>query len=153
MDPKEVFERRAKRGVGSMAPGPAAAGALDSVTDAIFERAPMPVFDPLPRMLEFQRKAESWFSFPYHCLMNVEYRPHDQLVLTFSTHEVLVLGRNLKALYEDILNQRRGSIVEMDRATALAVADDGFEVRRIAIEEISQRGHGKRGAAPKPPAP
>jgi hypothetical protein len=151
MDPKEVFDRRAKRGVGPMEPASKAPGPFDSVAESLFERVPLPIMDPLPRVLEFQRKTDSWFGFPYHCLMNLQYRPHDHLILTFSTHEVVVLGRNLKRLYEDVVSQKCASIVEMDRATALATSDDAFEVHRIQVEELGRAPRAKReGAKPSP---
>lgn len=153
MDPKEVFERRARRGVGAMEPGPEAPGRFDSVNEAVFERAPLPILDPLPRLLEFQRKAESWFGFPYHCLMNLEYEPHERIVLTFSTHEVAILGRNLKSLYDEIVSQRCPAVIEMDRATALAATPAEFEVHRITIEPLTTRSAQKRNPAPRPPAP
>lgn len=152
MDPKEIFDRRARRGVGPMETAARAPGLLDSVNDVVFERAPLPILDPLPRILEFQRKSESWFGFPYHCLMNIEYQPHERLVLTFSTHEVVILGRNLKHLYDEIVSHKCACVVEMDRATALAASAADAEVNRILIEEVGAR-HARKRFALKTPAP
>lgn len=138
MDPKEVFERQARRPVGPMEPAPGKSGAFESVQETVFERLPVPIKDTLPRALEFRRTKDSWFSFPYHCLMGVEYFPHSRLVLSFSTHVVVVSGRNLEELYKSIRQQTAETVEEMDRATALATAEAELEVHAIAVQGLDE---------------
>ena len=123
MDKRDSFRRHAQRGP----------GAFESVNDATFRQSPIPISDGLPRSLEFRRKSESWFSFPYHCLMNVEYHPHDRLTLSFSTHRVVLKGRNLETVYEQIRAQSCARVEEMDRATQFATSEDDPEIATIEV--------------------
>ena len=137
-----------------MEPKPPEPGRLESVQEAIFERLPVPISDPLPRALEFRRKTESWFSFPYHCLMNVEYFPHDRLVLTFSTHRVAVSGRNLRKIYQAILKQSCERVEEMDRATRMATAEEEAEIHAIDVADLRKsRAKAKPQTELKPKEP
>ncbi|MCP5057128.1 MAG: hypothetical protein GY937_10440 [bacterium] len=136
MGAKDSFERHARQGVGPMMPGTGEPRPFESVNEAVFKQSPLAISDGLPRALEFRRKAESWFSFPYHCLMNVEYHPHERLTLTFSTHKVVLTGRNLESLYDGIRSQTRGRVEEMDRATQFATDEDEPEVHEIEVAKI-----------------
>ncbi|MGH0028957.1 MAG: hypothetical protein ACQGVC_04140 [Myxococcota bacterium] len=118
MDHKEGFEQRARRAFGPAEQPPERGGPLGSGSDALFERLVQPMAEALPRALEFRRKAGNWFSFPYHCLMSVEYKPHSEIRLRFTTHEVRVVGRDLTGLYQDICAQRCESAAETERAEA-----------------------------------
>ncbi|MEM7408866.1 MAG: hypothetical protein AAF430_01360 [Myxococcota bacterium] len=137
MDPKELFERRSRKPVGPMEPASQPPGPMESVDEALFERLQLPIKE-LPRQLEFRRKTESWFSFPYHCLMGVEYFPHDRIVLTFTTHRVAVVGRNLERLYRGIRQQTADTVEEMDRATALATDEAELEIHGITITSSAE---------------
>lgn len=139
MDPRDAFERNGRRGVGPMERSSGRSGALESVQETVFKRTAVPVADALPRALEFRRKTKSWFSFPYHCLMNTEYHPHDRVVLTFSTHQVVLLGRNLQSVYDGIREQKHARIEEMDRATRLATAEEEPEIHTIEVEDLRRR--------------
>ena len=138
MDPKEVFERRSARGQNPAEPGQQEPKTSDTVPGSAYEGGMLPIAEPGPRMIEFQRKTEDWFAFSYFCLMNLQYRPHDRLVFTFSTHEVVVLGRNLKQLYDEVMSQSCEKIAETDRASAFAGGEVGFEVLQISIERLGE---------------
>lgn len=152
MDPKDIFERRSRRGIGPMEPAaPRPSGLFESVEEALLKRSPVRVTDGLPRALEFRRKTRSWFSFPYHCLMNLEYHPNDRLTLTFATHKVTLEGRNLASVYEGIRAQDCARVEEMDRATRLATADDEPEIHAIEVVELGSRSRVPTdGPDPKP---
>lgn len=134
MDRKDSFDEsaRPRRTIGN----PEKRGLFESVEESILARSPLPIADALPRAIEFQRKTESWFSFPYHCLMNIEYRPHDRITLGFSTHRVAIKGRSLEAVYEGLRTQSYERITESDRADALASVGSDAEVQSIEINEL-----------------
>jgi len=151
MDPKDIFEQRARRDLGPLEQkGPLPAGPLESVDSEIYERLPLPIKDTLPRAIEFRRKTKSWFSFPYHCLMAAEYHPHDRLTLSFSTHLVVIKGRSLEPLYERIQAQNCARVSETDRATKLQAADTDTDIEKIDVYDLSPEDH---AAEPPEPAP
>ena len=137
MDHKEGFEQRARRAFGPSEPGPDRPSSLTSMNEALFERLITPITETLPRTLEFRPKTGNWFSFPYHCLTSVEYRPHSEIRLSFTSHEVRVTGRDLARIYRDICAQNCESVVETERAEAFSDETRGH-VEMIQVRESAK---------------
>ena len=65
-------------------------------------------------MIDFRGHEGTCFGLPYESLNSISYDPAEGIVLEFKQHRVLIKGRNLESLREDLL-QHRVSYVREDR--------------------------------------
>ncbi len=66
------------------------------------------------RMIEFRGHDGRSLALPYAGLLGVEYRPTSGVVLEFPGHRVELRGRNLRPLYDALLEHRVRFVQESD---------------------------------------
>jgi len=64
--------------------------------------------------LDLVRKNANRLAFPYSHLLWVNYNPSQGIQIHFSTHTVTLAGKNLDAVYEQLLQFTLGSVTEVD---------------------------------------
>ena len=84
-------------------------------------------------MLDFRMRNGESRALPYSYLTETRFNPAGEILLRFVNHEVRLLGRNLRSLYELLLLHR----VTWIRATSEgSVAENEPEVVSIAVSEL-----------------
>lgn len=96
----------------------------------------------LPSCIEFRRKVNSWFSFPYSYLVAVEFAvngseadttPH--VTAYFSGYAVRLFGSNLLGIYNGIRGGTLAAVAEMDQAEIMEAEETAPIVELIEIAE------------------
>jgi len=83
-----------------------------------------------PLMVEFRGHDGRCLAVPYARLLSIELHPDRGVSLEFPEHQVIVRGRNLRALYEELLRHRVTFVQEGDLDT---VSEDDPFIDHIVI--------------------
>lgn len=87
-----------------------------------------------PLTLDVRLKTDDRYGFPYSYLIWKHYNPSEGITLRFSSYTVFVKGRNLKELYEALLNHRVEYIQEQDNRYDTGPESDPF-IYQIEVKE------------------
>ncbi len=86
-----------------------------------------------PAMLDIRSIARDSVALPYAYLEMIQFNPSKALVLTFTTCEVRIIGRNLPELYAGLVNHSVQYIQEKDARHDREVPEYAPFISRIEI--------------------
>jgi hypothetical protein len=86
-----------------------------------------------PPMIDFRGHNGNSFALPYHKLMAMAFHPTSGIRLEFREHNIVIRGRNLRPLYDHLLQHRVIYVLEddFDAAPETATFVDSINVDRI----------------------
>ena len=84
-------------------------------------------------MLDLRQRSGNAVAFAYSYLFSVLYNPSEGISLEFGAAKAVIKGRNLRALYEDILNHAATYVQEGDPRFDTGAENEPF-VEEITVE-------------------
>jgi hypothetical protein len=89
--------------------------------------------DERPPMIDFRGHNGNSFALPYDNLMAMAFHPISGIRLEFPEHNIVIRGRNLRPLYDHMLQHRVVYVAEddFDAAPETATFIDSINVDRI----------------------
>lgn len=85
-----------------------------------------------PLMIDFQKLDGNRTALHSNFLLSIEWNPSEGVRLTFSTHQIVLHGRNLEVIYEGLVQHAVSTLVEVDERHT-KVPNETPVITRISI--------------------